>query len=200
MATEGWAAGDISGALGVDLRTVTRWCEDVRLPGEQRQGRKAQSQTERGVETIDLYVGHLDADVTEEGLTDVVQSLTNVEVQHVTMPRDHTTGARRGFAFITVPTDQSEWIRDRLDGHLLGFNNIIVRDAHPQAEKPRRPRRTTGAQGMAIVCVQPDDVYEIVRLCSQARLENDGQGVAIEKLVATIEPMFDQMIRSMINS
>ncbi|HNR45872.1 MAG TPA: RNA-binding protein [Anaerolineaceae bacterium] len=84
-----------------------------------------------------LYVGNLSYDTTEDSLrTAFSQSGTVVEVA---MIKDRDTGSPKGFAFVTMSTDQeAQNAIQALNDKMLDGRAIKVNIARPREEAPRR--------------------------------------------------------------
>lgn len=78
-----------------------------------------------------LYVGNLSYDVTNESLQSAFAAVGGVTDTHIVMDRD--SGRPRGFAFVTMSTDQeaSEAV-SRLDGSMLDGRSMRVNIAEPK--------------------------------------------------------------------
>jgi len=84
---------------------------------------------------MDIYVGNLSYEVTEEDLQSLFAAYG--QVSSATIIKDKFTGQSRGFGFVAMP-DGSEGITamEALDGHELRGRTLKVSEA-----RPRRPRR-----------------------------------------------------------
>jgi RNA recognition motif-containing protein len=84
-----------------------------------------------------LYVGNLSYDTTEDGLrAKFAESGTVVSVE---MIKDRDTGRMKGFAFITMSTqEEAENAIKMLNGKMLDNREIKVNIARPREERPRK--------------------------------------------------------------
>ncbi len=84
-----------------------------------------------------LYVGNLSYDTTEDGLrTKFNEAGTVVSVE---MIKDRDTGRMKGFAFITMTSqEEAENAIKMLNGKVLDNREIKVSIARPREERPRR--------------------------------------------------------------
>jgi RNA recognition motif-containing protein len=84
-----------------------------------------------------LYVGNLSYDTTEDGLrTAFAQAGTVVSVD---MIKDRDTGRMKGFAFVTMTSDEeAQQAIKLLDGKALDGRDLKVNVARPREEQPRR--------------------------------------------------------------
>jgi RNA recognition motif-containing protein len=83
-----------------------------------------------------LYVGNLSYDTTEDGLrTEFAQAGTVVTVD---MIKDRDTGRMRGFAFVTMGSqEQAETAIKSLNEKMLDGRALKVNLAHPREERPK---------------------------------------------------------------
>jgi RNA recognition motif-containing protein len=84
-----------------------------------------------------LYVGNLSYDTTEDGLrTKFAEAGTVVTVD---MIKDRDTGRTKGFAFVTMNTqEEAENAIKMLNGKILDEREIKVNIARPREERPRK--------------------------------------------------------------
>jgi RNA recognition motif-containing protein len=84
-----------------------------------------------------LYVGNLSYDTTEDGLrSKFAEAGTVVSVE---MIKDRDTGRMKGFAFITMGTqEEAENAIKMLNGKMLDNREIKVNIARPREERPRK--------------------------------------------------------------
>jgi RNA recognition motif-containing protein len=84
-----------------------------------------------------LYVGNISYDTTEDGLrTEFGKAGTVVSVD---MIKDRDTGRMKGFAFVTMTSDEEAQNAIRLlNDKNLDDRNIVVNIARPREERPRR--------------------------------------------------------------
>ena len=90
-----------------------------------------------------LFVGNLSFDTTENDLRDLFAAFG--AVSEVSVVTDRSTGRSRGFAFVTMATEEAA--KSALQGLAnkeLKGRNIAVNEARPREERgggPRGPRR-----------------------------------------------------------
>ena len=84
-----------------------------------------------------LYVGNLSYDTTEDGLrTQFAQAGTVVSVDII---KDRDTGRMKGFAFVTMNSDEEAQNAIKiLNEKMLDDRAIRVNIARPREEQPRR--------------------------------------------------------------
>jgi len=84
-----------------------------------------------------LYVGNLSYDTTEDGLrAKFAEAGTVVSVE---MIKDRDTGRTKGFAFVTMTTqEEAENAIKMLNGKTLDNREIKVNIARPREERPRK--------------------------------------------------------------
>ena len=84
-----------------------------------------------------LYVGNLSYDTTEDGLrTKFAEAGSVVAVE---MIKDRDTGRMKGFAFVTMTTqEEAENAIKLLNGKMLDNREIKVNIARPREERPRK--------------------------------------------------------------
>ena len=84
-----------------------------------------------------LYVGNLSYDTTEDGLRAKFAEAGNVV--SVEMIKDRDTGRMKGFAFVTMNTqEEAENAIKLLNGKSLDNREIKVNIARPREERPRK--------------------------------------------------------------
>ncbi|MFZ2095953.1 MAG: RNA-binding protein [Anaerolineales bacterium] len=84
-----------------------------------------------------LYVGNLSYDTTEDGLREKFTEAGSVVA--VDMIKDRDTGRTKGFAFVTMTTqEEAENAIKMLNGKILDNREIKVNIARPREERPRR--------------------------------------------------------------
>lgn len=90
---------------------------------------------------MNIYVGNLSYDLTDEDLRSAFEEYGEVETASVI--KDKFTGQSKGFGFVEMPrqADAEEAIK-QLNGANLKGRNLKVNQARPRSESaPRRPRR-----------------------------------------------------------
>lgn len=89
-----------------------------------------------GNEDAKLFVAGLSDSMSEDGLKALFESAGGTVV-NVSVPKDHATGRRRGYAFVTMSSaEQAQVARDALNGAIHDGRSIAVRPY--QAEPPKR--------------------------------------------------------------
>ena len=84
-----------------------------------------------------LYVGGLSYDTTEETLRQKFSEAGTVESAAIIM--DRMSGRSKGFGFVEMSSDQeAQKAIEMFNGKELDGRNIIVNEARPQEERPRR--------------------------------------------------------------
>ncbi|HTK82483.1 MAG TPA: RNA-binding protein [Bacteroidota bacterium] len=87
---------------------------------------------------MNLYVGNISRDVTEEDLRDTFQAYGTVDT--ISIIKDKFSGLPKGFAFIEMPVKQeAEAAIAGLKGKALKGRSLDVNEARPRED--RRPRR-----------------------------------------------------------
>ena len=88
---------------------------------------------------MNIYVGNLPYNITEDELKDVFAEYGAVE--KVTLITDKYTGESKGFGFIEMPTQsEAEEAVKSLDGNSVKGRNIKVNQARPRTDRPQRRR------------------------------------------------------------
>lgn len=83
-----------------------------------------------------LYVGNLSYDTTEDGLRSKFAEAGSVVLVEVIKDRD--TGRAKGFAFVTMGSqEEAETAIKMLNGKTLDDREIKVNIARPREERPR---------------------------------------------------------------
>ena len=78
-----------------------------------------------------LYVGNLSFDTTENDLQDLFAEAGTV--REAVLIQDKMTGKSRGFAFVTMSTDEeAQTATQRLNGKALHGRNLTVNEARPR--------------------------------------------------------------------
>lgn len=84
-----------------------------------------------------LYVGNLSYDTTEDGLREKFAEFGSVVA--VEMIKDRDTGRAKGFAFVTMTTqEEAENAIKMLNGKMLDNRELKVNIARPREERPRK--------------------------------------------------------------
>ena len=94
-----------------------------------------------------LFVGNLSFDTTEDSLRTAFSAFGSVTDVH--LPTDRETGRPRGFAFITLGTEQeSKLAAEKMNGAELDGRKLTVNEARPKEDSGGRafgPDRRAGA-------------------------------------------------------
>ena len=92
---------------------------------------------------MNIYVGSLSYDVTEEDLKQAFEAFG--EVESVKIIKDMRSGRSKGFGFVEMPGKaQAQSAIDGLNGKELKGRNLNVNEAHPRSEGRRGGRRGGG--------------------------------------------------------
>lgn len=93
-----------------------------------------------------LYVGNLSFDVTENDLRDMLSQYGPVNEINVIM--DKVTGRARGFAFVTMNTQEgANSAIEKLNGKDWKGRALTVNEARPREERPDRGSGGYGGGG-----------------------------------------------------
>jgi RNA recognition motif-containing protein len=85
---------------------------------------------------VNIYVGNLSFEATEEDLQGAFESFGKVE--SVKIIKDKYSGQSRGFGFVEMPsTDEAKSAISGLNGKELKGRTLSVNEARPRAERPR---------------------------------------------------------------
>lgn len=85
-----------------------------------------------------LYVGNLSYDTTEAGLRAAFEAMGTVVA--VDMIKDRDTGQMKGFAFVTMSTqEEAQKAITALDSKMLDNRALKVNLARPREDRPQRP-------------------------------------------------------------
>lgn len=90
---------------------------------------------------MNIYVGNLSYQVTDEDLRAAFETFG--EVSSAAVIRDKETGRSKGFGFVEMPdqTDAEAAIKAMNDTDLQD-RTVVVNQARPRAESPRRDRES----------------------------------------------------------
>jgi len=92
---------------------------------------------------MNIYVGNLSRDVSDNELRELFEEFGQVESVHVM--KDRFTGEPRGFGFVEMPSkEEGNAAIENLNGKALMGNKIKVSEANP---RPDRPQRKPGGGG-----------------------------------------------------
>jgi RNA recognition motif-containing protein len=82
-----------------------------------------------------LYVGNLPFNTTENELQELFSQAG--AVQEVTLMQDRFTGKSRGFAFVTMSSDEeAQNAISKLNGHAIEGRQLTVNEARPRESRP----------------------------------------------------------------
>lgn len=85
---------------------------------------------------MQIYVGNMSYETTEEGLRELFG--TYGEVEAVKIITDRETGRAKGFGFITMNDDSAaKSAMEELDGKELDGRTLRVNEAKPREERPK---------------------------------------------------------------
>ena len=83
-----------------------------------------------------LYVGNLSYDTTEDELRTLFTSVGTVN--EVALIKDRDTGTSKGFAFVTMGSqEEANKAIEQLNGRSLGNRELTVNIARPREDRPR---------------------------------------------------------------
>jgi RNA recognition motif-containing protein len=89
---------------------------------------------------VNIYVGNLAYAVTEEDLRQAFEGYGQVE--RTSVISDRLTGRSRGFGFVEMVNDaEAQAAIAALNETPLKGRNLLVNEARPQTDRPRRPAR-----------------------------------------------------------
>lgn len=83
-----------------------------------------------------LFVGSLPFSTTDEELQQLFAQHGTVESARVLTDRE--TGRSRGFGFVEMADDEARNAMSALNNSDIGGRNIVVNEARPREERPRR--------------------------------------------------------------
>ena len=82
-----------------------------------------------------LYVGNLPFNTTENELQELFSQAG--AVQEVTLMQDRFTGKSRGFAFVTMSSEEeAQNAISKLNGHSIEGRSLTVNEARPREARP----------------------------------------------------------------
>ncbi len=95
---------------------------------------------------MNIYVGNLSREVTEEDLREAFEAFG--KVTSVTILKDRFSGEPRGFGFVEMPTKaEAQSAITGLEGKELKGRTLKVNEARPRSESPRGGRGPGRDQG-----------------------------------------------------
>lgn len=85
---------------------------------------------------MNIYVGNLSSEVSEEELKAEFQSFG--EVSTVNIVKDRMTGQPRGFGFVEMPgKSEAQAAMEALNGKPLKGRNLVINEARPKTDARR---------------------------------------------------------------
>jgi RNA recognition motif-containing protein len=89
---------------------------------------------------MNIYVGSLSYDVTEDEIRDVFSPYG--EISSISIIKDKFSGKSKGFGFVEMPKqEEAEEAIKCLDESEMKGRNIKVNEAKPREERPKRRER-----------------------------------------------------------
>ncbi len=83
-----------------------------------------------------LYVGNLSYDTTEDDIRNLFAQAGTVS--EVALIKDRDTGSSKGFAFVTMSSqEEAKKAIEQFNGKTLGNRELTVNVARPREERPR---------------------------------------------------------------
>ncbi len=83
-----------------------------------------------------LYVGNLSYDTTEDQIRNLFSQAGTVN--EVALIKDRDTGSSKGFAFVTMSSEEeAKKAIEQFNGKTLGNRELTVNAARPREERPR---------------------------------------------------------------
>jgi RNA recognition motif-containing protein len=87
---------------------------------------------------MEIYVGNLSWETSDQDLTDAFAAYGNVEKASIISDRD--SGRSKGFGFVTMnDDDEANKAIEGMNGTEMGGRNLKVNEAKPREDRP--PRR-----------------------------------------------------------
>lgn len=87
--------------------------------------------------TTRLFLGNIPHAATELDISQWVEATAQCRVPTAQVVRDRATGHSRGFAFVTIESDEpSHVVKQRLWNQRMNGRKITVGDAKPRGPKP----------------------------------------------------------------
>lgn len=94
---------------------------------------------------MNLYIGNLSPDVSDEDLREAFEAFG--EVSSAKVIKDHFGGASRGFGFVEMPNNsEADSAMKALNGEELKGKAIKISEARPRSERRRGGRRGGGGR------------------------------------------------------
>ena len=95
---------------------------------------------------MNIYVGNLSFDATEEDVREVFEAFGKVESAKIV--QDKYSGRSRGFGFVEMPSeDEAKAAISSLNGKEVKGRALSVNEARPRSEKPRGGGGGGGSRG-----------------------------------------------------
>jgi RNA recognition motif-containing protein len=89
---------------------------------------------------VNIYVGNLAYAVTEDDLRQAFEAYGTVD--RASVVTDRMTGRSKGFGFVEMPNEaEAREAITKLNETALKGRNVMVNEARPQTDRPRRPPR-----------------------------------------------------------
>ncbi len=86
---------------------------------------------------MNIYVGNLSWDISNDELNNIFSEFGEVSNSNIIM--DRNTGRSKGFAFIEMDDDgAAKSAIEALNGTEIKGRNVVVNEARPREERPRR--------------------------------------------------------------
>jgi len=93
-----------------------------------------------------LFVARLSSSITEDNLNELFSAFGEVSSAKVVMDRE--TGNSKGYAFVEMPNDEeAKAAISALNETELDEKNIVVKEANPPQERPKRSFNRGGGGG-----------------------------------------------------
>ncbi len=95
---------------------------------------------------MNIYIGNLSRDVTEDDLRHAFEAFGQVSSANVI--KDRFSGESKGFGFVEMPSrEEAQTAIESLNGKELKGRTLTVNEARPRAEGPRGGRPGGGRPG-----------------------------------------------------
>jgi RNA recognition motif-containing protein len=94
---------------------------------------------------MNIYVGNLSRDISEEDLKQAFEAFGQIE--SVSVVKDKYSGESRGFGFVEMPAkDEAQSAIDGLNGKDLKGQSLNVNEARPRSDNRRSGGRRGGGR------------------------------------------------------
>ena len=88
---------------------------------------------------VNIYVGNLSYNTAEDDLRTMFEA--HGKVDRITVVADRLTGRSKGFGFVEMPNDgEARAAISALNGADMQGRKVVVNEARPKEERPRRDR------------------------------------------------------------